>query len=96
MMATGQTHERQNPQAVTAGRGRQDDLGAVRGSHHGQRAGVPHKQAGHMTAPDRDRPDMHNLLATQGPSTHDKVGHRPRWGVPGMALILEVEVLYGP
>ena len=71
MSTIGHTEGRQNPQTSLS----RELVGMIwepfSGYHQGQRSNAPHKQAGHMTAPDWIAPNVNFSLASGGPSTHD-------------------------
>ena len=72
MMMIERDRSRDTPWLCLGLRARLSDRDPARGLHQGQRASVPRKQAGNMTATCDGRHQLNSTLANQGPSKHDK------------------------
>jgi hypothetical protein len=71
MMMIKRGRSQENPRQCLGLIARWSERDLVRGLHQGQRSVVPHKQAGHMTAPRNDQNKHQIALAPKEPSTHD-------------------------
>ena len=69
-MAIGRTEDRNTPGNPLGHVPRRDVWGPIRVTHLGPRSPRPHIKAGHMTAIDQTRPQLQQVLAKRGPSTH--------------------------
>ena len=69
-MAIGRTEDRNTPGNPLGRAPRRDVWGPIRVTHLGPRSTRPHIKAGHMTAIDQNRPQLQQVLAKRGPSTH--------------------------
>ena len=84
MLWTAPRRDRENPFGSSHFKVRANDWAPIRAKHYGQRLHRPHKQAGHMTAPDQCCSNVRKFLPRRRPhmtDTVDKVGDERREGL---------------
>src|ERR1700690_1828473 len=82
----GRCKDRENPFGSSHFKVRANDWDPIRAEHYGQRPDRPHKQAGHMTAPDQCCSNVRKFLPRRRPH----MTHKRHWLCTAAIVLMPV------